>query len=170
MKKNIILSAALTIICLNLFAQENATVNAYVTRNFEKEFSGATNVAWSNHGKGISLAQFRLDDESWVAYFNRQGDLITSGRKIKSSDRLPYKVKESLGTMEDKFEAKYGPLDHGAIFEMISAGGTEYFVPLENGQVALMISFTDAGSSKLERKEIRESAVTTPKSVIAKKD
>src|SRR5262245_39015492 len=135
MKKNIILSAALSLICLcSLSAQENqesATVNASVTRSFEKKFAGATNIKWSNHDKGVSLARFQMGEEVWLAYFSREGTLITSGRKIKSPDALPIKVKESLDKVETRYESKFGSLDHGGIYEMVSDNGTEYYVPLE---------------------------------------
>src|SRR6187549_3104627 len=97
MKKNIILAVALAVICLtNLFAQENAKIKANVIQSFEKKFAGASNVKWESQPKEISLVQFRFEDESWVAYYNNEGSLITSGRMIKEVDTLPIKVKESL--------------------------------------------------------------------------
>src|SRR6187549_2162034 len=89
MKKNIILAVALAVICLNnMFAQENEKINASVIRNFERKFAGASNVKWQSQPKGISLTQFRFENETWVAYYNAEGQLITSGRMIKSADTL----------------------------------------------------------------------------------
>lgn len=174
MKKNIILSAALTLVCLcNLSAQENqesATANATVTRNFEKKFTGATNIKWSNHEKGVSLAQFQMGSEVWLAYFSHEGTLITSGRKVKSPDALPIKVKESLDKIQTKYESKFGSLDLGGIYEMTNDNGTQYFVPLENGQLSMMVSFSGDGAYDVRRKETHISPISTDKSVIAKKN
>ena len=173
MKKNIILSAALSLACLcTLWAQEeNATVNANVTRNFEKKFAGATSVKWSTHEMGVTLARFHMGEEIWLAYFAPEGALLTSGRKIKSPDALPIKVKEALNKVQTRYEAKFGSLDLGGIYEMISAdNGTEYFVPLENGQLSMMVAFSGGGGFDIRRKEVHESPIGTDKSVIAKKN
>jgi hypothetical protein len=172
MKKNIILSAALSLICLcSLSAQdESATVNANVTRNFEKKFAGATNIKWSTHDLGVSLARFQMGEQIWLAYFAREGTLITSGRKIKSPDALPIKVKESLNRVQTRYESKFGSLDLGGIYEMISENGTEYFVPLENSQLSMMVAFSDGGGFDIRRKETHTTPIPRDKSVIAKKN
>ena len=171
MKKNIILAVALAVICLtNLFAQENAKIKANVIRSFEKKFAGASNVIWQSQPKGISLTQFRFENETWVAYYNAEGQLITSGRMIKSADTLPIKVKESLQTAQEKYQAKYGTLTYSLIYEMTSDKGTEYYIPMANSQVSLLVSFDDSGSSDIRSKVKSELPVMQDKSAIAKRN
>jgi len=170
MKKNIILSAALFILCLSNLSAQDATVNARVTKSFEEKFIGASNIKWSTHEKGVALAKFRMGDETWLAYFNSEGSLITSGRKIKSADALPLKVKASLEAVETRYESKFGPLDQGGIYEMTGEYSTEYFVPLQNGQLAMMVSFTDDGGYAIRKKDKIASPIGADKSVIAKKN
>jgi hypothetical protein len=169
MKKNIILAVALAVICLNnLFAQENAKIQASVIQNFDKKFAGAANVKWEPQAKGISLAQFRFENETWVAYYNKEGQLITSGRMIKSTDTLPIKVKESLKNAKDKYQEKFGTLTYSLVYEMTTDKGTEYYIPMANAQVSLLVSLDDAGSSSLRKKAKSNLTVTQDASVIAK--
>jgi hypothetical protein len=53
---------------------------------------------------------------------------------------------------------------------MTSDTGTEYFVPLENGQLTMMVAFSDDGGFDIRRKQIIDSPVSPGKSVIAKKN
>jgi hypothetical protein len=171
MKKNIIIAAVLMLICLNnLSAQESTQVKASVARNFEEKFLGASNVRWTAEPKGISLAQFRIENDAWVAYFSPEGNLITSGRKIKSSDQLPIKVKEALNNVESKYESKFGSFQYGGIYEMTSDNGTQYFVPLESQKLSMMVSITDGGSSNILRKDHHDLPNTPDPTAIAKKN
>ena len=171
MKKHIIIAAVLSLICLNnLFAQEKAPVNATVIRSFESEFSEASNLRWEPQQRGILLAKFRFENESWIAYYSREGTLITSGRKVESPNLLPIKVKNALENVQDKYEQKYGTFARGTVFEMTTDNGTEYFIPLENVRMSVLVSINDSGISTVERKEKHSSPIATNGSAIAKKN
>lgn len=171
MKKNIIIAAALGLICLNnVFAQESAQVNASVAKNFASKFAGASNVSWEPKAKGISLVKFHLQNESWIAYYSNEGDLITSGRKVMSPNLLPIKVKEALKDVQSKYESKFGNFLFGSIFELTSDKGTEYYIPLENAQLSMLVSIDNTGYSDIRSKVRHTSPIEIDKSVIAKKN
>lgn len=171
MKKNIILAVTLAVICLNLgFAQEKANVNAAVIRSFEKKFAGASNVKWESQPKQISFAQFRFENETWLAYYTVEGNLISSGRLLKSINSLPIKVKESLQTLQDDSQAKYGNLVYSLVYEMTTDHSTEYFIPMESQQASLLVSFTEQGASSIRRKVKHDATMVVDKAVIAKRN
>jgi len=171
MKKNIVLAIVLSVICLhNLMAQQNAIENASVARAFEADFSGAENVQAEPEQKNVTLIKFLYKEAFWLAYYTRDGRLISSGRKIKSLDQLPVNVKKSLDALQGEYERKYGSLAVGAPFEMVSDAGTTYFVPLQNTALSMFISIDGSGSTSIRSKQVRDSIVIPEKSVIAKKN
>jgi hypothetical protein len=171
MKKNIILAVTLAVICLtNLFAQENAKVKASVIQGFEKKFAGASNVKWESQPKEISLVQFRFENESWIAYYSKEGSLITSGRVIKAVDTLPIKVKESLQMAQDKYQSKYGTLAISVVYEMTNDKGTEYYIPMANSQVSLLVSLDESGFSSIRNKSKSNLTIGEDKTAIAKRN
>jgi len=171
MKKNIALAIVFLVICLhNLMAQESATLNASVARAFETDFSGATNVQVEPEQKSVTLIKFLYQDSFWLAYYTKDGRLISSGRKIKSHEQLPVNVKKSLDELQGEYEKKFGSLAVGAPFEMISDGSTSYFVPLQNNSLSLFISIDGYGSASIRSKQVRDAIVIPDKSVIAKKN
>ena len=172
MKKNIILSAAFVLLCLtNLFAQDGTTVNLAVSKSFEKKFSGATELSWEPQIHGISLARFHYNNEVWVAYFGPEGNVITSGRRVKSADTLPLKVRESLEKMQTKYESKYGVFALGNIFEMVNENGsTVYYVPLQSTVASMMISINYDGYATIQKKDVHPTGAQPNQSAIAKKN
>ena len=171
MKKNILLTLAMAVICLhNLLAQDSKNLSAAVARSFANDFSGASNVKSESLPKGITLVQFNLDQRFWLAYYNEAGSLITSGRRVKVGDKLPVRVEESLDRLRAKYEQKYGTLAVGAPFEMTKGSVTEYFVPMKNAQIDMLVSIDSFGSSIVQNKQIHKSPIEPEKSVIAKKN
>src|SRR5687768_721715 len=93
MKKNMIFGIALLLISLQqLSAQNTAQVSPSVARRFDESFAGASNIHWVSLPKKVTQAQFFYNGASWVAYFDYEANLITSGRRIKSESDLPLKV------------------------------------------------------------------------------
>jgi hypothetical protein len=172
MKKNIILLAAFVLLCLtNLLAQKGSPINSDVSKSFENKFAGATELSWEPQLRGITLARFRYKGETWVAYFDREGSIITSGRKVKSADTLPVKVRESLEKVQSKYEGKYGAFALGSIFEMINENGaTVYFVPMQNAGASMMLSIGYDGYATIQKKDIHSISVQPNPPVIAKKN
>jgi hypothetical protein len=169
MKNNIIIGAALFIISLSNSAAQNGAASASVNQSFEKSFNGALNPKWTACAKDISLVQFRFMDKAWLAYFDKTGNLITSGRRL-SVHELPVLVQNGMYATKEKSEKKYGAVTIGHIYEMVSAGLTEYYVPLKNTKIQIMLSVhTDGAVVIKSRKKISEDPKAA-KDVIARKD
>lgn len=172
MKNNIFLGAALTIISLtNLAAQDSIQLNTNVSRSFKETFQGAEKIRWASLRKGITKAQFYHDGNSCVAYFDEEGALITSGRKIRSVKDLPIKVQTGLTVKKNQMEKKLGALSISHIFEMIKADMTTYYVSLYNNRADIFLSVNTSGFAVVEKKTIKKRDKTEgPKDVIAKKN
>jgi hypothetical protein len=168
MKNKIIIGAVLFILSLtNSVAQEGA--NASVTQSFEKNFKGAGNLRWAACEGKITLARFNYQNTPWLAYFDKTGKLITSGRKVEVLD-LPLVVKNGMYTAKERSEQKYGAVTIGRIHEMVTEGLTEYYVPLHNTKIHLMIAVrTDGGIVIKSRKKVFENP-KSPKDVIARNE
>lgn len=170
MKNNIIIGAALFIISLsNSTAQDGAIVKPSVSKSFEKTFSGALNAKWTACAKETSLVQFHFMNKPWLAYFDQTGKLITSGRKV-STHELPVIVQTGMLSEKAKTEKKNGAVSVGTIYEMLTDGVTEYYVPFGNSRIQLMIAVRTDGSVVIKsRKKISEDP-KSPKEVIARKN
>jgi hypothetical protein len=167
MKKNMIIGAVLFIISLtSSVAQQSASVNASVAQSFEKNFSGATQLKWTACAKSISLAQFKHSDRVCLAYFDRHGNIISSGRKV-SVQELPALATEGMLASKESNEKKYGALVAGTIYEMVTDDKKEYYIPFANGKINLLIAVARDGSFEVRRK-IKVATETGTPNVIAR--
>jgi hypothetical protein len=167
MKKNMIIGAVLFIISLtSSVAQNGVTVNASVAASFANNFAGASEPRWTAYEKNISLAKFKFMDRAWLAYFNSEGHIITSGRKV-SLQELPSRVNEQMLSSKQNHEKKYGPLSFGTIYEMVTESEKAYFIPLVNNTIQLLISVQPDGTVELKRRTKVKSVPGNP-SVIAR--
>ncbi|HEY0652591.1 MAG TPA: hypothetical protein VGD65_05655 [Chryseosolibacter sp.] len=170
MKNNIIIGAALFIISLsNSAAQESPAVKESVAKSFEKSFNGAVNPRWTTCAKNTSLVQFRYMDKAWLAYFDHSGKLITSGRKV-SIHELPVIVQSGMLKQKASSERKYGAVTLGGIYEMLTDGVTEYYVPLANNTIQLMIAVRTDGSVVIKSRKKGLHDARSTKDVIARKN
>lgn len=171
MKAKIITGIAFVLISLqSLSAQDSAKVNASVKRSFEKSFTTATNVFWTALPKKISQAQFHYNEGSWVAYFDYAGNILTSGRRIKSPSDLPLKVQEGLRRAKARMEKKGGACQVITIYEMIKDENTKYFVSLQNETHLCSFSISNAGYATMEVTKPRTFQSQINKEAIAKKN
>jgi len=169
MKKNIIIAAVLFVICFrSANAQEGVTTTASVARNFEKEFSGASNVQWTKKDK-IFVATFKYEGGMWIGYFNESGEKLASGRKIKSLDQLPLQVQKSLDLIKEGQERKFGTIETSYAMEIVADGNTKYYVPMANASISLMVEADNSGGATI-RKSTKHAAGKPSKNLIAKKD
>jgi hypothetical protein len=171
MKKSIIMGMACMIMSLQpLAAQDSLQSNAAVSRSFQENFEGAKNVVWVSLPKSISQAQFYYEGSSWIAFFDYQGKVITSGRRIKSVDHLPLKVKAGLSRTRTRMEKKSGPIEIAHIYEMLEEGATKYFFTLQNSGTVAVISVNSAGTAFTESMKARNLELVTPNDAIARKN
>ena len=171
MKKNIILSAAFMLVSLHqLTAQDDGHVNPSVSKSFEQSFTGARNVTWTQLPSKIAQAKFIYGGGSWLAYFDHEGKMITSGRKIKNVNDLPLEVQSGLYKMKSRLEKKSGSLLIAYVYEMMKDGHTKYFIVTENNSTTATFSVNPEGFSVLENKKPRSIEAQVPRDVIAKKN
>lgn len=169
MKKNIIIGVACVIMSLQqLAAQDSLPVNGSVARRFEESFTGARNVQWTSLPKKVSQAQFYYQGGSWIAFFDHAGQLITSGRKIKSTQDLPLKVQAGLNRAKSRMERKAESFQVAIIYEMIKDEVTKYYITMQNPTTTALVSINSEGGSMLESKKVFKPELKTPKDVIAK--
>ena len=172
MKRQTIIGAALMIISLaHLNAQDSAKVNPSVSKGFSDHFPGAKNVAWKPLRKEISQAMFFHKENSWIAFFDRQGNLLTCGRRIKATNELPLKIQTSLEQYRKRVEKKFGPLAVALIYEMLKNDQTTYYITLENSMAAILMSAQSNGYASIVRKRMKDTQPSlAPGSSIAKKN
>lgn len=95
MKKTIVtLFALLTIGITISFANPETSVDPKILSAFQKEFSFAKDAKWEMEGS-LSRVNFSLNDQSIVAWYNPDAELVTTARNILYN-QLPISVMRSL--------------------------------------------------------------------------
>ncbi|HEY0743613.1 MAG TPA: hypothetical protein VGD40_19235 [Chryseosolibacter sp.] len=167
MKNKIIIGAVLFILSLaSAYAQD---INASITASFEKNFAGATNIRWTPCPKKISLAQFGYMGKAWLAYFDHQGKLVSSGRRLTIHE-LPVVVQNGLRFKKQLFENKYGAIATGTIYEMLTDNITEYYIPLQNHKIRFMIAVQSNGTVIVKSKKKLSDQPKSPEGVLARQN
>jgi hypothetical protein len=167
MKKNILISAILLIVSLTDIVAQHATISKVVEENFEATFFGASNIRWERCGKQAFVARFNYLDKTWLAYFDTNGNLFSTGRKVKSVSDLPVVVQNGLSRAKARAERKLGTLQMGSVYEMVSNDITEYFVPFQNSRIYLLIAIQTDGTTVIKKKRNLTTEVNVPKDVLA---
>ncbi|HEX5170248.1 MAG TPA: hypothetical protein VFW11_13815 [Cyclobacteriaceae bacterium] len=169
--KTIIVLAALVLCLNNKLSAQNAEVNAPVSQNFQNKFSGATDVSWQKT-KQLDIALFQYQGRTWIAYFDHQGDLVASARRIREIEQLPVTVQASLTDFQNQRSTKGGPFTLGPIFEVLEKSGkTYYYVPMENQRQTLSVSINHDGYASIQKKATRMSSmIENNDALLAKKN
>jgi uncharacterized protein YbdZ (MbtH family) len=172
MKKNFIMVGLMFIISVtNLAAQDSIQVSAATRRAFNASFQGAQNVQWIALPKGIREAKFYYKRNACIAYFDKEGTLIQSGRRIKDLNHLPLSVQKGLQKHTAKMERKHGTFQTGLVYEIVKNNFTRYYIWMQSPKVKLFLSVDNTGLVTVEK--TKNSIETTPaprKEVIAKKN
>ena len=165
MKNKIIIGAVIFI--LSIASASAQDVNASVTASFEKSFAGATNIRWTPCPKKISLVQFGYLGKAWLAYFDHQGKLVSSGRRLTIHE-LPVVVQNGMRSKKQLFENKYGAITVGTIYEMLTDNITEYYIPLQNHKIRFMIAVQTNGNVIVKSKKKLSDQPKAPEGVLAR--
>jgi len=138
MKKVIILVVFSLMSLSTLRGQSKAEPSPAIAAEFSKQFAGATDVNWDKVGT-LSFAQFHLQKDLIVAYFDASGNLIAQGRKITEA-QLPMTLRQDLLAVKSDRERKSGVLSIGNIFEYVGDSGyTQYVTSLENDKESIVV-------------------------------
>ena len=129
------LALALTIGTSFAFTGEEA-ISKQALNAFKKEFSGATEAAWTV-GNNYYKVTFSLNDQKLFAYYNTQGEFLAVTRNI-SSLQLPLSLQTSL-------KRSYNNYWISDLFEVASNDGTNYYVTVETADTKIVLK--SAGGS-----------------------
>src|SRR6185436_11228371 len=125
MKKltSVLCALSLLILASSFTPPKDDTVSAKIKSAFEKTFTSASDVSWKKSG-GFYLAYFKIDNQSFSAAYNENGDLLSASRSITLS-QLPLNVNFAL---QHKFEGY--TLDN-AVTEINVDGLSNYYIKAE---------------------------------------
>lgn len=151
-----------------LRAQDVGKISPATLNAFNTAFRGVEEVKWEMV-KDIYLARFRYQGDVWIAYLSPDGKLLSSGRKVKTSQDLPIIVRDEIASLSESMQKKYEQVAVANLFEMVTDGSTEYFLAFENGSHTLLYSISTAGASTLRNKVRKTTPMSAPKTVIASK-
>ncbi len=136
----------LTVCAMQVKAQTRITVPSAVQESFGKEFGLTTDVQWTED-KEILQSRFQKDHEKFIAYFNRDGALLLTARRID----LPYAptlVRKSVASLQ----AKYHSASAVEMYELSESTDTRYFVNIK-GKSQFISAVADInGSCKVLKK------------------
>ncbi len=151
MKKIISAAAVIVTLCLqNASAQTSAQVTPAVAESFSREFKDATNVKWTKI-KGIYRSRFDNQQEYCLAYFDPNGQMILSGRKI-SLDIAPLAIKRGLEQIRDASERKHDLLAVAEVYELNDSQETKYFINLNSDALSMSVMVHGDGHSEIVKK------------------
>ena len=144
MKKTIIVAAVL-VSTMSMSAIAGIPVSSKVLQSFEKEFKTATHIQWVlSKEKNLYRASFIYNAESIEAYFNEDGELVSTARLI-SEQQLPLMVIKTLMTDYHQYKIEQAE-------EHSNNGSVYYLITLlnENEKIALKF-FPNGDVQRLQR-------------------
>ena len=138
MKKLLLaLSMILTIALSATPVYENPKIDPKVISAFQKEFSFAKNASWET-SDGISQVRFSINDQSFIAWYNEDAELVRTARNILYM-QLPLSVIKVL-------EEKFADADISEITEVTKETITTYYVQAEDKNKKYFLEVSPSGN------------------------
>lgn len=119
MKKPLILACLIALLAGSASFAQLRKIPAEVTNSFTEKYPKASNVEWNDKLTGF-VAEFMLDDESYMATFNNKGEWENTEKQIDENE-IPSVVKDSY----DK--SKYAEWEIGAFHKIELADGSIHY-------------------------------------------
>lgn len=164
--KKLIVSMIILISTTALKAQSVYEPSTELVTKFNHQFDGATEAKWSLKDDVIGVG-FHHQGFCKIAYYDKDGNLVASGRKISES-QLPMKISHDFTNERIGLEKKSGAFTSGSCYEFLKeSGGTEYILMLENNRESLMI-VGEGDRTRIANRTKKATPIVT-KEVIAKK-
>jgi hypothetical protein len=143
MKRSIIVfSAILIVITATAFVGSKPGGNP-AEATFQKEFSGATNVKWTE-SKDVISASFNLSDSRIIAYFTTEGELLGTERNVLFT-QLPLAVIREINN-------RFGNAPISDIIEFTSGISTFYGMYVDTPTKHLKLKISSEGDVTVEKK------------------
>lgn len=124
MKKFIIATLITVAIGSSAIAADVSKVSFRVLNAFEAQFAGATDVAWTVTAD-YTKAKFAIEGETVEAFFNGNGDVIGTSRKVEFK-RLPLSAIQKIKKSYPKYQVT-------ETIEFELSGDRRYYVSIEEG-------------------------------------
>jgi hypothetical protein len=143
MKKMIIGFAVL----MNVFAVNAADTNPVsekVQQSFQKEFAKATNISWISREKNIFQATFTYNGTQVEAYFDAEGNVLSTARLI-SEQQLPVMIIKALSKDYSQYTMRRAE-------ECNTNNTTYYLVTLYNDVESISLKFFSNGDEQLVKR------------------
>ena len=118
-------------------------VDPKILSAFQKEFSFAKNVKWEEEGN-LSRVNFSLNDQGIVAWYNSDGELVTTARNILYN-QLPISVMRSL-------DKEYEGADILGIVEISRNNETYYQIRADKKSKKLLLKASPSGNITVLKK------------------
>ena len=148
MKKNLlILSLSLIVISMASFANPTKVEEPKAVLAFNKMFTGATNVKWTNEQDGYSQVAFTWGDHRAIAFFDANAKFAGSIRGIFFKE-LPLSVIRSVNRQYDEPVVLQ-------VSEIYNEEGVRYSMELEYKHKLYKVKF-DALGSLIEKTRIKK--------------
>lgn len=165
MKNPIILTAALMLCLCHVQAQPETNVSASLEGKHLQAFGTADNISWHRTNR-VTYAMFSYQDQSWLAYYDNNEQLVATARKI-SQPGLPILVAQGI----EAFQHKKGQMKLGPVFELIQDGTARYLVKMEGEQEGYTLTFDSMGNRTTidKYRKITSPGVQTQEELIARK-
>lgn len=146
MKKILSLVVLMAVISATALASGGANINPVVEKTFSKTFSGAQHVSWTvMTEEKIHRASFLLNNERVNAFFDVDGNLIATGRFIKTDDLSPM-VRRNI-------ESKFPESRILEVIEYVETNLTSYLVTFETAKAVITVRANGMGTSQILKKE-----------------
>ena len=143
MKRSIIVFAAiLKVITATAFVGARPGGNP-AEATFQKEFTGATNVKWTE-GKDVISASFNLSESRIIAYFTTEGELLGTERNVLFN-QLPLAVIREINN-------RYGNAPISDIVEYTSGIDTFYGMYVDTPTKHLKLKISSEGDVTVVKK------------------
>jgi hypothetical protein len=164
--KKLIISMIILISTTALKAQSTYEPATELVTKFNNQFGGATEAKWSKKGDVIGVG-FQHEGFCKIAYYDQDGKLVASGRKISQS-QLPMKINQEIASTRISLEKKTGPYTAGSCYEFLKeSGSTEYVILLENSRESVTL-VSENDQTRIENRSKKVLPLPTTE-VIAKK-
>lgn len=132
------------------FATGNETISKQIRQSFEKEFAGAQYVNWESFNeKDLYHATFVLNNVRLNAYFDKEGQLLATGRFVKQ-ESLPMLVSKAI-------TEKYKKQSVVEVIEFVTGNETSYIVKLQDDEKQLYVqAYYDGSTAVLKKSKINK--------------
>lgn len=144
--KKLVLLIAIVITAQLSFANDAPYVTSSVSKSFNRNFYGATDVQWQR-SEGFDKVSFILGDRFMNAYYTLDGELIAVIRNI-TSEQLPLKLLLEL-------KKNYSNLWISELFEVVNGPDDYYYITLENANEKLILKAKGNKSWKLYNRTVK---------------